>query len=156
MSVAQLPRLTLRDRAAEALREAVLSGRLGPGAPLVELTLARELGISRAPLREAIRQLVEEGLLVQHRAWGGITVAPLASRRARALLASHRARDLRLRAGLGPAGHSLPRRAAAPQARLTEAIDSGDDLATIETELALHGLVYEASGHGCCSSTGTG
>ena len=63
-----LPRVTLREGAADALRQAVLSGRLAPGAPVVEAALARVLGISRAPLREAIRELLEEGLLVQPRA----------------------------------------------------------------------------------------
>ena len=74
---APLVRVTLREGAADALRAAVLSGHLPPGAPVVEVALARTLGISRAPLREAIRELLEEGLLVQHRAWGGVSVAPL-------------------------------------------------------------------------------
>ncbi|MFJ6851401.1 GntR family transcriptional regulator [Streptomyces sp. NPDC091271] len=49
---------------AEVLRERLLSGRLGPGTRINEVVLARELGTSRGPLREAVRQLVSEGLLV--------------------------------------------------------------------------------------------
>ncbi|WP_037569060.1 GntR family transcriptional regulator [Phaeacidiphilus oryzae] len=49
---------------AEVLRERLLSGSLAPGTRVNEVTLAQELGISRGPLREAVRQLVSEGLLV--------------------------------------------------------------------------------------------
>jgi DNA-binding GntR family transcriptional regulator len=55
---APVPRL-----AAESLRDAILSGRLGPGERLIEATLAKNLGISRPSLREAISQLVAEKLV---------------------------------------------------------------------------------------------
>jgi DNA-binding GntR family transcriptional regulator len=47
-----------------AVREDVLSGRLRPGAPLSQVRLAQRFGISRTPLREALRRLVGEGLVV--------------------------------------------------------------------------------------------
>ncbi|MEV7188858.1 GntR family transcriptional regulator [Kitasatospora sp. NPDC093102] len=47
-----------------ALRERVLTGEIPSGTRINEVEIARELGISRGPLREAIRQLVSEGLLV--------------------------------------------------------------------------------------------
>jgi DNA-binding GntR family transcriptional regulator len=47
----------------EALRDAILDGRLQPGERLVESTLAKEMHISRAPIREAIRQLEGDGLV---------------------------------------------------------------------------------------------
>lgn len=53
----------LRQRVATVLRDAILAGSLRPGAPLVEKTIAEELEISRAPVREAIRSLVKEGLV---------------------------------------------------------------------------------------------
>ncbi|MFJ8753279.1 GntR family transcriptional regulator [Streptomyces sp. NPDC102441] len=49
---------------AELLRERLLSGSIRPGTRINEVVLARELGTSRGPLREAVRQLVSEGLLV--------------------------------------------------------------------------------------------
>jgi DNA-binding GntR family transcriptional regulator len=49
---------------AERLSEAIVSGRLKPGAPIVQSQLAAELGVSRAPLREALNKLEEEGLVV--------------------------------------------------------------------------------------------
>ena len=53
----------LRLRVATVIREAILSGTLLPGAPLVEKTIAADLEISRAPVREAIRTLAKEGLV---------------------------------------------------------------------------------------------
>jgi DNA-binding GntR family transcriptional regulator len=47
-----------------AVREDILSGRLRPGAPLSQVRLAERFGISRTPLREALRRLVGEGLVV--------------------------------------------------------------------------------------------
>lgn len=46
------------------LRDAILNGRIGPGERLVEAELARQMGISRAPVREAARRLESAGLLV--------------------------------------------------------------------------------------------
>ncbi|WP_168581829.1 GntR family transcriptional regulator [Gephyromycinifex aptenodytis] len=52
---------------ADQLREAVASGVFAPGQQMVESALARELGVSRGPLREAMQRLTQEGLLVGHR-----------------------------------------------------------------------------------------
>jgi DNA-binding GntR family transcriptional regulator len=48
---------------AGSLRQAILSGRLVPGQRLVEADLTRDLGVSRGPVREALRQLTAEGLV---------------------------------------------------------------------------------------------
>lgn len=53
----------LVDQATEALREAIVLGRLRPGSRLVQEQLAEELGISRTPLREALRRLEQQGLV---------------------------------------------------------------------------------------------
>lgn len=53
----------LRYRVAALLREAIFDGSLRPGTPLVEQAIAEDLEISRAPVREAIRTLAEEGLV---------------------------------------------------------------------------------------------
>src|SRR6185503_16394649 len=59
-----LPRNTLRAQVADRLRAAILDGDIPPGAPLVETALSEQFDISRGPLREALRQLIEEGLVV--------------------------------------------------------------------------------------------
>lgn len=54
----------LRDVVFENLREAILEGRLKPGQRLMEVQLAEQLGVSRTPVREAIRKLELEGLVI--------------------------------------------------------------------------------------------
>lgn len=54
---------TLRDRVVAALRQSIVSGRIPPGTRLSEPSLARELRVSRGPVREAIRELAAEGLV---------------------------------------------------------------------------------------------
>ncbi|MGD8794638.1 MAG: GntR family transcriptional regulator [Anaerolineae bacterium] len=58
-----LPRVVLSDRVKEYIVESVLSGDLKPGERIVESSMARELGVSQAPVREAIRDLVLLGFL---------------------------------------------------------------------------------------------
>ncbi len=60
---APLENRTLRQQVADHLREEILSSRLAPGEELGEVALARSLGISRGPLREALGQLAAEGLV---------------------------------------------------------------------------------------------
>jgi DNA-binding GntR family transcriptional regulator len=55
--------ISLKARAYEYLRSKLLNGDLGVGARLSEVALAKEIGISRTPVREAINQLHSEGLL---------------------------------------------------------------------------------------------
>lgn len=55
--------LPLRDVVFNALHKAILTGRLKPGERLMEIHLANQLGVSRTPIREAIRKLELEGLV---------------------------------------------------------------------------------------------
>lgn len=55
--------LPLRDVVFNTLRQAILTGELKPGERLMELHLANRLGVSRTPIREAIRMLELEGLV---------------------------------------------------------------------------------------------
>ena len=61
-SAVELP--TLKTRGVEILTEAIFSGKIKPGERLNESQLSRELKISRAPIREALQQLEEQGLVV--------------------------------------------------------------------------------------------
>ena len=54
----------LRDIVFESLREAIIDGSLKPGERVMEVQLAEKLGVSRTPVREAIRKLELEGLLI--------------------------------------------------------------------------------------------
>lgn len=56
--------LPLRDVVFNTLRQAILKGELAPGERLMEIQLAERLGVSRTPIREAIRKLELEGLVL--------------------------------------------------------------------------------------------
>ncbi|MEE5989840.1 MAG: putative HTH-type transcriptional regulator YdfH [Firmicutes bacterium ADurb.Bin354] len=54
----------LRDVVCKTLRRAILAGKMPPGTRLLEVHLADEMGVSRTPIREAIRVLEQEGLVI--------------------------------------------------------------------------------------------
>src|SRR5688500_11749112 len=53
----------LRERARAGIREAIASGELKPGDQIVEAAMAAKIGMSRSPVREALRQLEQHGLV---------------------------------------------------------------------------------------------
>ena len=59
-----IPSASRREKVAQTLRKAIVTGRLQPGDRLLEVELAEQLGTSRAPVREALRPLEQEGLVV--------------------------------------------------------------------------------------------
>lgn len=137
---------TLRQRTLQAIKGAILSGALRPGAQLNEAALADQLSVSRGPVREALRQLATEDL-VRAIPYRGSFVAKLTLR------------DMEIfsmRTVLESFAFKLawPRRDPAYHAeladrhrRLLETIDSGDFSGAIEAELHLHDLVYEWADH---------
>lgn len=68
--------MTLRDAAYRQIRERLLSGTLRPGSRLSHRALAKEIGVSFIPVREALSQLASEGL-VEHRPSVGTFVTEL-------------------------------------------------------------------------------
>jgi DNA-binding GntR family transcriptional regulator len=73
---AAIRRESATEQAAAVLREAILSGRITPGTPLREASLAAELGVSRNTIREAARVLAAESL-VRYRMNRGIVVTEI-------------------------------------------------------------------------------
>ena len=55
--------MSLSRKVYRSVREGILDGEYTPGMPLVESKLARDLGVSRTPVREALRRLSDEGLV---------------------------------------------------------------------------------------------
>ena len=68
--------IPLRDIVFEKLREQIITGQLKPGDRLMEIKLANEMGVSRTPVREAIRKLQAEDLVIMN-ARRGAVVAPI-------------------------------------------------------------------------------
>lgn len=75
----QIDNKPLRERILDMLRDAIISGELKPGQSLVEMELASQLGVSRAPLREALQTLSREGL-IETIAYKGTIVRHLSKR----------------------------------------------------------------------------
>jgi DNA-binding GntR family transcriptional regulator len=61
--LSSVERASMTDRVLRELREAIVDGRIPQGEPLREVSLATTLGTGRSAIREAIRQLVQEGLV---------------------------------------------------------------------------------------------
>src|SRR2546423_14614892 len=63
-----------REQVVEALREAIVAGKLEDGERLIEDRIARELRTSRGPVREALRQLEHEGFVVSYPYRGAVVL----------------------------------------------------------------------------------
>lgn len=134
----------LREVVFETLRDAIIQGRLKPGERLMEIQLAEEMGVSRTPVREAIRKLELEGFLVMVPRRGvyvaGISMKDIvdvfeiraALEGLAAGLAAERITDEEL--------EELER----ALVKTAEAIYSNLD-AVVETDVYFHDLIYRAS-----------
>lgn len=78
-TLAPIEQTPLKVQIADQLRRAIVTGRLRPGAVLVETALAEQLNVSRAPIREAVQMLENDGL-VETVAYKGKRVKPLTVR----------------------------------------------------------------------------
>jgi DNA-binding GntR family transcriptional regulator len=70
------PSTSIRQKAYLCIQRKIVTGVLASASPISELDLAKELGSSRTPIREAISQLIAEGLL-EHNQGGGVQVVQL-------------------------------------------------------------------------------
>jgi DNA-binding GntR family transcriptional regulator len=143
----KVDRRSLDWRAAEILREQILSGQLVPGQRLVETALANQLEVSRGTLRAALRALSHEGLIQQVAytkwmlpefsqadAWELYTLRGTLEGMAARLAAEHRKADCV--ASLEGAFE-----------RLVSAVDSEKHTRVAEADLALHKTIVSITGH---------
>ena len=98
---------TLREEAYHALRRAILSGELAPGARLQETELAARLGVSRNPVREALARLEAQGLVRSIPNQGARVIRPLPAQVQDALLVRAQLELLAVRLALTQ-GAALP------------------------------------------------
>jgi DNA-binding GntR family transcriptional regulator len=136
---------TMAEAALERLREAIILGELTPGTPLRLEDLARSLGMSISPIREAVRQLEARGL-AEHVPHHGAKVVALEIEELRELfsirlaletMAVRRAAEL-----FGPADEQAAR---SHLAELDAARRGRDPRAAVRTHTAFHFTLYEAA-----------
>ena len=153
--LAQPDRRTLRTQVLAALRDELISGGLQPGQRVNEVEVAEELGVSRGTLREAIRNLEQEGLLesVPHR---GTFVRELTPEEVvhvyevRASLESRAARNASARLD-----DAMREKLEAALARFQEVMESDAAFREIVTaDLAFHEAICEASGNPILPASG--
>lgn len=142
-----VPSRTRRDQVAEALRKSILEGRMPGGTQLVEGPLATQFGVSRGLLREAMRELIEAGLVV-NRPYAGTFVTELTVEQLRDVYEVRHVLEAQAYTRL------WPRRDEAFRRELKERFDAmlaalrkGDLAEEIRAEFRFHGLAYERCGN---------
>lgn len=139
--------LPLRDVVFNTLRQAILTGEMEPGERLMEIQLANKLGVSRTPIREAIRKLELEGLVVMVPRKGA-EVADITEKDLRDVLEVRTALE-ELSIELAMKNMNDDDCKQLTEANKLFAKDSeGDDLIKIaEADVAFHELIYMATGN---------
>ena len=140
----ELESRSLVDLALDRLSREILSGHTDPGERLVEEQLTRRLGISRAPLREALRLLAQQGL-VEHIPRRGVRVATLSDDDVREL---YEVRDVLERHAVGSIrpGADLSGLHAALEV-MSKATEAGDRLAIADAHRRFHVEVVALGGN---------
>lgn len=136
----------LGDAAADRIRDLILSGALRDGDRLVERDLADRLGISRGPVRDALRRLDAEGLVVLLPRRGA-RVATLTAADGEEIIALRAVTEplaVRALAASGPAGYAGELQRIVDD--LHRACDDGDRSAAVLLDFALHRRIHELSG----------
>jgi DNA-binding GntR family transcriptional regulator len=139
-------RRVLRHEVLAGLRNGILGGDIAPGTRLLEVPLANELGVSRGPVREALRQLEQEGLVefYPHRGAVVVGVAEVEVETIYGIRALLEGRAF-ARACRVVTDDDLTALAETVE-RMVAASESGDVAAVTEYDLRFHGRVVEISG----------
>jgi len=156
LDVSILPRVSrtlLRDTAYDALRTAIVRGELTPGSQVRDADLAEQLGLSRAPVRDALARLADDGL-VETKPQSYTRVTPLVLR------------DVCDAAAVVRAMHELATTAAVPaltdadiatmreaNRRFETATRKGDAVRAMSADDQLHGVLVRACGNRAVAAT---
>ena len=139
--------LPLRDVVFQTLRQAILREDLAPGERLMEIPLANKLGVSRTPLREAIRMLEQEGLVVMIPRRGA-QVAGISEKSLRDVLEVRKSLE-KLAVELAcerRTEEDMKERNRAEEA-VSAAVHEGDALRIAETDEQFHDVIYNSTGN---------
>lgn len=139
--------LPLRDVVFKTLRQAILTGELKPGERLMEIHLANKLGVSRTPIREAIRQLELEGLVIMVPRKGAM-VASITQKSMTDVLEVRLALE-KLAVSLASERITEEQKQKLKDALLNfeEKTGSGDASEIAKADVAFHDVIFEATGN---------
>lgn len=149
-------RSTLTQLAQESIRQAIEEGRLRPGQRIIEAKLSEEMQISRFPIREALRYLEKEGLVVTE-PFKGVRVAEITLKDVHELLTLRSALE-ELAARLTAQAMDEGMRAELEERfqALEKAAGDGDEEALVAADTAFHQAICRLSGHGRLLDSWTG
>lgn len=139
--------LPLRDVVFNTLRQAILKGELAPGERLMEIQLAERLGVSRTPIREAIRKLELEGLVLMIPRKGA-EVAKISEKSLRDVLEVRRSlEELAIELACQRMTAEEIEQLEEMQKAFRVAIDKGDVMAIAESDEHYHDIIYYGTGN---------
>lgn len=138
---------TLRAQVRRQILDQVLAGHFKPGEKLTELALSSQLQVSRAPLREALRELTDQGIIISE-PYKGFRVRPVSERDLRELYSMRTALEKFAFTSVWP--HRSTETLGDLDDRYQKLMAvraSGGQAEAIEREIAFHSWVYETSDH---------
>lgn len=139
--------LPLRDVVFNTLRRAILTGQLKPGERLMEVHLANRLGVSRTPIREAIRKLELEGLVIMIPRRGA-EVARITEKNLKDVLEVRRALDaLSVELACERISQEDILRLKTACEEFGKATKGKDATVIAQADVALHDIIVEATGN---------
>lgn len=139
--------LPLRDVVFQTLRQAILRGELKPGERLMEVRLAKKLGVSRTPIREAIRKLELEGLvlMIPRR---GAEVAKISEKNLRDVLEVRRSlEELAIDLACQRIQEEELETLREAQKEFAAAVAAGDAMEIAQTDEKFHEIIYSGTGN---------
>ena len=137
--------LPLRDVVFNTLRQAILKGELEPGERLMEIQLAERLGVSRTPIREAIRKLELEGLvhMVPRK---GAEVASISEKSLREVLEVRRSlEELAIELACQKITAEQIKELEEAEVQFADAVQKGDAMTIAESDEHYHDVIYQAT-----------
>ena len=139
--------LPLRDVVFNTLRRAILRGELKPGERLMEIQLANKLGVSRTPIREALRKLELEGLVLMIPRKGA-EVAEITEKNLRDVLEVRCAlEELAVQLACDRIERNRIRELHAAAAHFRDILDSDDITQIAAADEAFHDVIFKATGN---------
>jgi DNA-binding GntR family transcriptional regulator len=153
LSPQRLDRASTATRVAGVLRDRIAGGAMVPGSRIIELEVARELGVSRSPIREALQKLAEEGL-VTILPYRGAIVAPLLRERLVELMEFRLALErFALERLIERANENTVPALRAHVAAMRRALREGDRRGAVDEDLAMHRAIVAMAGNALLERT---